>query len=111
MQPLTYSYIGYVTEIINGDSFLASIDIGLDIILTNRRIKLNGVEAPQLIGDDADAGIVAKDVLKELIFNKKVLLKIYKNVTDEYGRYIADVFFNDVFVNEYMVTNGFAKKL
>ena len=56
--------------------------------------------------DEREAAALAKGALKHLIFGKIVELSNVK--TDKYGRLLADVHSNGLYLNEWMVLNGYA---
>ena len=74
-------------------------------------VRLNGIDTPEIKGKNADEKEVAKkarDELSTLIMNKTVILK---NVQSEkYGRILAEVYLEDVCLNEWMIEKKFAVK-
>lgn len=89
-------------DIIDGDS----------IRIDNQDIRLAGIDAPELRqickeGDkDFRCGVTAKQHLETLIGNETVDCKIFGN--DIYDRMLAACFVGDIYLNEVMVTNGWA---
>ncbi|MBI2107403.1 thermonuclease family protein [Candidatus Woesearchaeota archaeon] len=88
-----------VVEIIDGDTF--EIDNGV-------HIRMLGINTPEI---NEDYYQEAKDELKKLIFNKTVLLVRDKQDKDKYGRDLRYVYLGEMFVNPYLVENGYAKTL
>lgn len=74
-------------------------------------VRLNGIDTPEIKGKNADEKEIAKkarDELSTLILNKKITLK---NVQSEkYGRILADVYLEDVSINDWMIEKRFAVK-
>lgn len=74
-------------------------------------ICLRGIESPQLKTVnpfEKHAAILSRDALNNLIFNKMVTLQ---NVSIErYGRIIADIYLNDIHVNQWMLDNHYVDK-
>lgn len=74
-------------------------------------VRLNGIDTPEIKGKNADEKEIAKkarDELSTLILNKTVTLK---NVQSEkYGRILAEVYLEDVCLNEWMIEKKFAVK-
>jgi micrococcal nuclease len=88
---------GKVIDVHDGDSFTYLIG------KVSHKIRLKDIDAPEL---GQDFGKVAKQKLKEYLNNKT--LKIVVTDTDRNGRLIADVYANNILVNEYLVKNGYA---
>ena len=91
---LPYFVGEYVVSVIDGDSFKISHD---------QTIRLASLNAPEM---GYCYGQQAKEALKKLIDGKRVVLR--QPQTDRYGRIMALVYVDRVFVNGYMIKNGFA---
>ena len=72
------------------------------------RIRLLGVNTPEV---NEDYYIVAKDALKKLVLNKTVMLVEDIQDKDKYGRDLRYMYIGEVFVNSYLIENGYAKTL
>jgi len=74
-------------------------------------VRLNGIDTPEIKGKNADEKEIAKkarDELSALIMSKTVTLK---NVQSEkYGRILAEVYLEDVCLNDWMIEKKFAVK-
>jgi len=72
-------------------------------------VRLNGIDCPEIKGKTEEEKIAAKkaqQALEELILHKMVILK---NVdTEKYGRLLADVYLQDLHLNQYMLDNKYA---
>ena len=73
-------------------------------------IRLIGIDAPEIKGETANErhlAIIARDALSKLILNKEVILK--NKAIDKYGgRLLADVFYNNVHVNKWLLEQNYA---
>lgn len=91
-----------VTRIIDGDT----------IVLENGKIvRYIGIDTPELNvkkGKPECYALKAKKKNEELVFGKKVRLEKDVSETDKYGRLLRYVYVDDVFVNEYLVKEGYA---
>ncbi len=83
-----YEYRAKVTKVHDGDTVTVSIDLGLDVILVDKSLRLNGINAPEM---NTPQGKVAQKFLENILLGKDVLVKTYKDKTEKYGRYLADV--------------------
>ena len=96
---ITYGQIqGKVVGIIDGDTFTLLTSENKQI-----KIRLHGIDCPE---GRQDFGNQAKQYLSNLIFSKH--LKIQDKGLDRYGRTIGIVFFDNMNINEAMLSNGMA---
>ena len=75
-------------------------------------MRLYGIRAPRLEGMERELGIVARDRLRELILDKEVIIKAYRE-PKQYGTdYCADVYTKKDIglynVNDWMVSENLA---
>jgi endonuclease YncB( thermonuclease family) len=84
-----------VVKVYDGDTFTADISGKIT------RIRLANIDAPEL---DQPGGIVARDFLCDVIFNKKVCVD--KQSVDMYQRWIANVYVDDFLLNRLLVLSG-----
>lgn len=103
---------GQVIKVYDGDTItIASKMPYLESPMYRFSVRLNGIDTPEIKGKNADEKEIAKkarDELSALIMNKTVTLK---NVQSEkYGRILAEVYLEDVCVNDWMIEKKFAVK-
>ena len=100
-----YQYWAKVIEVYDGDTITVDIDLGLGVWKHGEKIRLFGLNAPEMRGVDAVAGKKARDYLRELVLNKDVVIDTYKDGKCKYGRYLAKVSVTDrlLCVNEMMI--------
>ena len=105
--PFTYNAI--LKSNYDGDTVTVDIDLGFGIILKDQKLRLYGINAPELKGNDKVKGKASKDYLASLL-TKNLIIKTYKDKKEKYGRWLADVYNNKgTFLNEMMVKNGYAE--
>lgn len=101
---------GKVIKVYDGDT----ITVAAYLPESNKRVykfsvRLRGIDSPELRGSSAAEkkhAIVARDALSERILDKYVNIK---NVsTEKYGRLLADVYFEETNMNDWMVSNNYA---
>ena len=91
-----YEYKCVVRRIVDGDTVDVDIDLGFDTWIFNQRIRLAGINAPEIrTRDDAEKveGYRAMDFVKsKLALSDKVILlsKEYNGEKGKYGRIIGD---------------------
>jgi len=103
---------GQVIKVYDGDTItIASKMPYPESPLYRFSVRLNGIDTPEIKGKNADEKEIAKkarDELSTLILNKKITLK---NVQSEkYGRILAEVYLEDVCLNDWMIEKRFAVK-
>lgn len=108
MQKEEYIYDAYVVEVYDGDSITADIDLGFGVLLKHQKIRLLGINTPEISGEERPAGIIARDWLRENILYKKVIIKTYLDKKEKYGRWLAEVYIDDMYINETLVQQGLA---
>ena len=76
-------------------------------------VRLNGIDTPEIKGkdvtpDEKQAASDARDFVSNLILNKYVRLEKVEN--EKYGRILADVYINDINLNELLIKERYAVK-
>ena len=74
-------------------------------------VRLNGIDTPEIKGKDDDekkCAQLARDALKELIIGKVIQLRNVQ--TEKYGRILAEVYCDNINLNDWMVRERFAVK-
>jgi micrococcal nuclease len=105
-----FTYKALITEVYDGDTCTADIDLGF-YIHHKQRLRLLGINTPELKGLSKVQGIASRDRLRELILGKTVYIQTQKD--DAFGRWLADIYLSPVgdrSVNEQMIAEGYAVK-
>jgi micrococcal nuclease len=103
-----YTYNAYVTEVYDGDTITVDIDLGFGIKITNQKIRLFGINAPELKGKTKAEGIKSRDKLTELVLNKQIKIQTIKDKKEKYGRILGKIWIDETLVNDVLITEGFA---
>jgi endonuclease YncB( thermonuclease family) len=103
---------GKVIKVYDGDTFTLAAKLpNTDGPIYRFTVRLNGIDTPEIKGKTATEKELAKrarDALSSLIMNKIVILKNVE--TEKYGRLLAEVYVDDIHINNYMVDNKYAVK-
>lgn len=76
-------------------------------------VRLNGIDTPEMKGKDVsdeekEAAKEAREFVYKLVYNKYVRLENVKN--EKYGRILADVYVDDINLNEELLKRRYAVK-
>lgn len=100
-----YEYKARITEIIDGDTFEASVDLGFQVYF-RERFRLLNYAAPEVTGTEKPLGILAKKKLEELLpIGFEVTMKSKR--MEKYGRWLADVTWGDKTLTAYLIELGY----
>ena len=84
-----YYYNCNLVKVVDGDTIDVDIDLGFNVVLSNRRVRLLGIDTPESRTRDLaekKLGLEAKDRLIELCGEK---LQLLSEGTDKYGRVLG----------------------
>lgn len=85
-----HTYKAKLERVVDGDTLHVKLDLGFEV--KHREIlRLTQINAPEF---KTAAGKKSSDALKKILKNVKFLI-VKTNKTDIYGRYLADVFFDE----------------
>jgi len=107
-----YEYYGTVTNVVDGDTVDVMLDLGLHIH-HSIRLRLFGLNAPELRGPEKAAGKETKAWLEKQVLSQPVKVETIRDKTGKYGRLLAIIHKwgrknRWVEVNELMVEEGMA---
>lgn len=105
-----YHYRATITSVYDGDTVTADIDLGLECWLKGQKIRLYGINAKELRGEERPEGIIARDFLRQAIDSVQgnVILSTYRDEKGKFGRWLAIIWADGRNLNEEMVSVGLA---
>jgi micrococcal nuclease len=104
-----YEYRAYVRKVYDGDTIRADIDLGFGVELKNQSIRLTGINTPEIRGEEREEGLKSRDALRSRIANKWVRIKTTQDKKGKYGRWLGEVWIDDVCINNWLLKEGLAK--
>jgi len=104
-----YHYQGFVTKVYDGDTITVDIDLGFHITMKNEKIRLYRINTPEIRGTQKEQGIISRDWLRQRILEKEITLVTVKDKKGKYGRWLADIWIDEICVNDELVRNGLAE--
>lgn len=104
-----YEYAGKVLSVYDGDTCNIEIDLGFKIKYATR-LRLYGINTPELNGPDSVKAKEARDYVKSKIEGKNVVIRTHKDQHEKYGRYLAEIFYDpdEKNLNQELVSLGLA---
>lgn len=103
-----YVYKAVITEAYDGDTLTAVVDLGFSVNL-EMRVRLLHVDTPELRLEEYEEGIKVRDIVREMTLNKDVVIRTHKDKAGKYGRYLAEVYIGDLYLNQWLLDNGYAE--
>lgn len=115
-----YDYKAKLVRVIDGDSIVLDIDLGFEIELKNKHIRLIGINAPEVRTRDLEEkrlGFLAKDFVEDLF--KQVeegggKIVLVSHNYDKFGRILGEILLTfqnaTINLNEELLRTGHAVK-
>ena len=102
-------YPAEVTSVYDGDTITVAIDLGFDIVKTEK-IRLHGINAPEVRGSERYEGLKSRDALRQKILHKSIELETFKgDKKGKYGRTLGIIWLDDENINNWLVQNDYAE--
>lgn len=93
-----YQYNAVIRKVVDGDTVEIDIDLGLSAWVHNEKIRLYGIDTPEVYGvkkgsAEWERGNLASEFVKKyLIENDQVIIETIKDKKEKYGRYLAVIY-------------------
>lgn len=104
-----YTYNAKIVSVYDGDTVTVDIDLGFRFSARSLKIRMYGINAPEIKGPTNAQGIAARNALREQILGKDVILHTIKDTQEKYGRWLGIIVVDGRNINDWMVDNGFAQ--
>ena len=108
-----YEYKATVKRVIDGDSLVLDIDLGFYMFMNETKIRLYGLDTPEMNSDDPllrlQAVLATRYLYDNLPVGSKVTIKTILDKREKYGRLLATIITDNGFnVNEGLLQNKLA---
>jgi micrococcal nuclease len=108
-----YTYRAKMTRVIDGDTVVVDLDLGLNIKINNFKIRLSRINAPELRGEFREDGLRSMRYLRRFVGQRRAFyIETLSDKKDKYGRYLGElyVYYGDKCynVNDRMLEKGYA---
>jgi len=107
-----YQYRIVIRNWYDGDTVTVDIDLGFGVWLKKQKLRLYGVDTPELRGKERPEGIRARDeVRKNWPEGTEMTVRTIRDRTGKYGRWLAIMMPDDmpISINEWLVDEGMAE--
>lgn len=101
-----YTYEAHVEDVTDGDTLRVQIRLP-NTTVKRQYLRLRGINAEPL---ETPKGKKARDFLARF-FKKQPLILLKSRFRDTYGRYVADVWSDDVYINQFLLDKFLAVKV
>lgn len=104
-----YHYRAAYRSNYDGDTIRLDIDLGFGIWARNQIVRLYGVDTPELRGETLAEGHKARTFVYDALSSAgNIEIKTYKDSKGKYGRWLAEVWYDGICLNEELVLVGLA---
>ncbi len=96
----------------DGDSPTIDIDLGFQHWMLNQKIRLYGVNTPELRGEEREKGLEVRDLVRKWAPpGTDIILRTHKDKTGKFGRWLGEIFLHDQIesINQRLVAQGLAQ--
>jgi len=108
-----YEYKATVKRVIDGDSVVLDIDLGFYIFMNETKIRLYGIDTPEMNSEDPllrlQAVLATRYLYDNLPIGSKVKINTVLDKREKYGRLLATIITEDGFnINDGLLENKLA---
>lgn len=89
-----FTFRARVTSVYDADTITVDVDLGFHQKSEEIKLRLFGIDAPEMRGPEKPQGTISRDWLRGKILDQEVVIRTYKDGRGKgkYGRWLADVF-------------------
>jgi micrococcal nuclease len=101
-----YEYKAVVKKVIDADTIDLVIDLGF-YISVQKRVRVLGIDAPEV---NTKEGKEAREFVRSYLqIGMDVIVRTEKDKNDKYGRFLADIIYQDIPLSKVLLDKGLAK--
>lgn len=101
-----YIYKAKVISVYDGDTITCLVNLGFKVSF-EIKIRLANIDTPEIRGEEREAGLVARDALREKILGKEIVLESVRDKTGKYGRFLGIIHIFEPLLNESDGSGGY----
>jgi micrococcal nuclease len=84
-----------VIRVVDGDTVYGDVDLGFNIGNKKMEFRLAKINTPETKGATREAGLTSKKYVEDKIMGKEVIIVTKKDTKEKFGRYLAEIFYED----------------
>ena len=111
---LDFLYPAKIERVIDGDTVVADLSLGLGVILDDQYIRFYGIDAWETKGEEREKGLLAKEYLERRLQEGKVEIEIRpewgREGKGKYGRWLGVLYIDGVNINVELVEKEHAEE-
>ncbi|WP_299077112.1 thermonuclease family protein [uncultured Paraglaciecola sp.] len=102
-------------SIYDGDTVKLDVDLGMLVWAHQEKMRLYGIDTPELYGEERAAGIIVRDYVRRELLGKRCVVQTFKTNSlierkGKYGRWLAVIWLRDRNFNKHLIEKGYAKQ-
>ena len=108
-----YHYRAIIVNVYDGDTVTVDLDLGLRVWKKNAKLRLYGINTPEIRGPERPSGLLVRDMVREWCpVGDEVTVRTYKDKTGKFGRWLAEIWPEgwEESVNARLLRLGFAEE-
>ncbi len=103
-----YTYKAHVVSVYDGDTLTVDIDLGFDVHLKGLKVRMYGINAPEMKGVSKPQGTLSRDALRNRVLDKDIIIHTLEDKQEKFGRWLGKIDLNGEDINGWMVANNYA---
>lgn len=111
---LDFLYPVKIERVIDGDTIVVDLYLGLGVVLDGQYIRFYGIDAWEVRGEEREKGLKAKEYLTKRLEEGKIEIEIRpewgQNGRGKYGRWLGIVYVDGVNINAELIKKGHAEE-
>lgn len=104
---VNWTFSARLVRVVDGDTVILSIDTGF-ATTREERIRLSGIDTPELVGTDRPKGLLVKLALQDRLFGRGLIVVTEMEKVDGFRRYLGTIWVDGQNINQWLVDEGHA---
>jgi len=104
-----FTYFAKCVSVYDGDTIRADVDLGFCTWIRNQSFRLAGIDTPEIRRASREQGLIVRDIVRDMILGKEIIIETERDRTGKYGRYLATIWIDGTNLNQWLVDNGHAE--